>query len=201
MKFNKLKIAVSILALGATALTGFSQTSYPVGAYSTLAMPLPVTSLAANTATNWGSAGLSGGWTAVVSFTNVTVAWNVSSNAMVNTTNITSVTNTTFASFNSTSQKDVGVEVDWQGSTNIAILWAQSTLPGRPATLGRTTWSILDSTTAQTNALGYRTACTNFPAAFGAGFGYYYVVGITNLDAVNALTNLSITPAREINSP
>ena len=193
----KFKIAVlSLLALGATALTGFSQAIIPFGQYTAQTIALPVTSLAVSGTTN-----LAAGWSGVVTVTNTSTTWNSSSNAFVSVTNVVSATNTSWSVFNATAQKDVGVQVSWQSSTNISLVFANSTVYGQPATMGRTTWAILDATTAQTNAAGYRIVCTNFPAAFGGGLGYYYVVTVNNLDSVNVLTNLSINPAREVNSP
>lgn len=93
-------ILLSCLALGATALTVFSQGVPPSGAFARNQVQLPFTSLAYNTTTN-----LSAGWTSVESFTNTSIVF--TNTGFVTNTSIISVTNTYYADMPITTQREL----------------------------------------------------------------------------------------------
>ena len=110
-KFNhyeKMKrILATIIALGATALTGLSQGVPPVGSYTVNSLTLPTTIISQAV----GTTNLANGWDSVTSYTNTYTAWNSSSNAFITTTNVLSTTNTVYADMPCSQQKDLAIVV------------------------------------------------------------------------------------------
>src|SRR5260221_1988399 len=157
---KKFKIAIlSVIALGATALTAFSQGVPPSGSFTVSQVNFPAGNFAAGTATN-----LALGWLTIISVTNTSTTWNSSSNAFISVTNVISATNTSYANMSAISQKDVGLIIT------------------ESAGIGTNTYTFsryLDSGTVDTNSTGTLvlahtaastvTASTNFPSTWIGG--------------------------------
>ncbi len=189
---------MTIIALGATALTGFSQGVPPSGSYSVVQIPLPVTTLDATVpAVGVTNIDLSAGWSSVVSVTNTSTTWNSSSNAFISTTNIVSATNTTYADIPIQHQKEVAFGVLFNA---MAATTAQIEIRFSPG---------LDSTHVDTNLVWTLTRAANGTTQLFAAtnltkdqVGGYGIVRINQLywrgtNAVS-ITNLSAWRASKL---
>lgn len=190
----KIKIAIlSVLATVATALTAISQTAYPTAAYSPVTVPLPpgVATIAPGVGTNFLN-----GWLTTSTTTNTSIVYSQATGAFVTNTIITTNSANQFSQFFCGFQSDVGIQLSFQGSTNIQLTLARSANSGQPDTINNFPFNCLGYA-SQTNVYGYMTGATNIPEPFIASFGYLYVVGITNLDGVHTASNIVVTAANE----
>lgn len=164
---KKLKIAISIIALGATALTAFSQGVPPSGSFTATTLTLPYSTLAAATGTN-----LANGWSTIISVTNTATTWNVSSNAFVTVTNVISATNTAYANMSVISQKDLGVVIYETAGIGTNTLYFGRGIDSASVDTNNTATLTIAHTAA-----GGSQASTNFPSTWIGGHG---VVQITS---------------------
>ena len=190
---KKLKIAIiSCIALGATALTAFSQSSVGTGGnnatYGVGTLTLPYTTLAAGTATN-----LINGWTNTVTSSTTNITYYLTNNAigwgMI--TNVTTITNNsvTLPLISCGFQKDLtlGMSFTASGAGTNTLVWARS-LDGTPANaeLNNEFSLPLGVTGAATTP---QTIYTNLPQTFVGGDGYVILVSNIWTSASGILTN------------
>jgi hypothetical protein len=176
MKFTQ-KILLTITALGAAALTAFSQGIPPSGSYTANTLTLPVSTLAANVTTNFGS-----GWSSIGSYTNSSITFS----------NTTFVTNTTIGYYTNTLYADMSMQMQ----DELAIVISET------AGIGTNVFTFghgLDSTSVDTNATfsltinqpaaGAGQASTNLPAFWNGGFGTVRLISIQWTAAAASWTN------------
>lgn len=176
---KKLKIAIlSMLALGATALTGFSQGVPPSGSFTVQPVPMPYTILAANTASN-----LAAGWSTII--TNVTTSGPFYTNgSSVLFTNTTYTTNFSYANMSIISQKDLGVVISESAGIGTNTFWFGHGLDsGSVDTNGTVTLAIAHT------AAGTAMASTNFQSTWIGGFGTVQVTSNNWVAASAGVTN------------
>lgn len=140
MKFKNLLL--SVFALGATALTAFSQGTPNIGQYTVKSLSLPMSTLSQAA----GTTNLIAGWSSVISVTNTSITW--SNTVFVTNTTVVSSTNTVYADMSILNQKDLAVIVS------------------ETAGIGTNVYTFafgLDSSTVDTN--NTKTITVNHPAA------------------------------------
>ena len=124
----------------------------PAFAQDYTAVSLPFATLAGTG--SGGSAGittnLASGWQTVTSFTNIQNLWNSSSNAFVLTTNVVSMTNTTYADFSAKGQNYVPLFIKFNaaaGTSNVVFTIARTHDGSTFLTTGNTLWTNVATTT------------------------------------------------------
>lgn len=184
MKKLKFQILIVLGALALLPVTGFSQGVPPSSTYNAQTLTIPVTKLTAAA----GTTNLVNGWSSVVSVTNTSTTWNISSNAFISVTNVISVTNTVYADMSVISQKDLGVVFNESTGvgTNIYSF-------ARGISSSKIDTNNLATVTIGHSAAGTITGSTNFPSTWMGGFGVVRLTQIQWTAAADGWTNNGIS--------
>jgi len=176
------KIIVALFALACVATASAQEFT---------AIAFPVTTVAGTTA----ATNLALGWSTIVNYTNVTTAWNINSNAFVNTTNVLSTTNTQFADFNAAGQNYVSMQ--FNNTANIVSNYV--------FTIGRSingivydTNNVINVTNATVNS-GNTNCGTALIDMRGYTFGRLTSFNWVSATAGNVYTNVSVLKSNKKN--